>query len=317
VTSPATPPSKVGRFGGVYIACGRELRGVPQCHPEGGAPKLDVRFRKAPVRHEGVLVYSWGGRYGLTLFRLPAGWVFRCRLGAEFQLDRAASRLICYPGPAGWSPEVADVLVRRILPRAVQLLGRFVLHGAAVAGPGGAIVLLGASGSGKSTLALSLTHTVSAYLLADDAAVLSRTEESFAVTSSAAVPCLWADSLAAFADRIGSAELMSAYGSKFRCEQAAAPPAEPRPLRAVYLLDRHHQVESTTVTPLPPTEALLALMRCQLRFDPTDAAAEARRLEFFRGVAETLPVLRLNYPRRFQHLPEVGDLILDLSRLTA
>ena len=90
---------------------------------------------------------------------------------AVFELDRRL-RQIRYHLLAELDEQTfAHELVDAVLPRFVALLGMRVLHGSSVAGPAGAVVLVGRSGAGKSTMATFLTAR-GRHLLGDDAAVI-------------------------------------------------------------------------------------------------------------------------------------------------
>ena len=78
----------------------------------------------------------------------------------------------CRPAPA-----LADVLVRRVLPRVATLSGATAIHAAALAGQDGGLLLLGPSGAGKSTLSAALAHFLGWEILSDDISILREKDE--------------------------------------------------------------------------------------------------------------------------------------------
>ena len=79
------------------------------------------------------------------------------------------------PRPAADPDAVAGLLIATALPAVLWMRGAFVLHAAALVGPGGdgAVAIMGPSGAGKSTVAAQLIAD-GAMLLADDSLRLER-----------------------------------------------------------------------------------------------------------------------------------------------
>jgi hypothetical protein len=129
------------------------------------------------------------------------------------------------------------LLVAQALPFAAVLQGLEVLHASAVAIEGGAVALSGHSGSGKTSLALELCRRGAGFL-ADDVLALERVDGGLVGHSGAPVAGI---------DR-AEAERLSAVGGVPRPDVIAADrreqvarvvaSASPRPLRALFFLDR-------------------------------------------------------------------------------
>ncbi len=82
------------------------------------------------------------------------------------------------------------------------------------------------------------------------------------------------------------------------------------PLRALYLL-RESEAEGrgVTIEPLAPTDAVLEILRQTAAWSLYSPDLAGRHLAMCARIAETVPVRRLSYPRRFEILPEVAAAI--------
>ncbi len=253
------------------------MAGLPASR--GGPPAVRIA-RGLPRRSPAAPALRWR-----TAARLPGGRAFlsvardgpRMRIWIRgigaFCLREGGARVDARPD-AGTDPDLfARVLLDQVLPRALHLRGIPVLHASAVAGPRGAVVLVGPSGSGKSTLA-ALLALEGCPLLADDGVRLEPAGRRVLVhptgsrlrlregilpllgrLAGSTVPCPGAPGKSVLDAR--SAGLPVARGS-----------AE---LDRLFLLRRGED-------PPGPAEALLALLDAVFRADPRDAAAFARDL---------------------------------------
>jgi hypothetical protein len=205
------------------------------------------------------------------------------------------------------------VFVRRVLPRVAHLHGRVALHAAALAAGRGAVLLYGPSGAGKSTLAAALVRGLGWELLSDDVALLGEHNGQLVVHAAGGGISLWPDSKQALAGSAEGWDEIPAYRTKCRGLQSLASP-EPQPVRVCYRLGNlpasgSSLSHSVTVTDLQPAERVRSLAGQVVRFDPTDRAAEARRLPLLGRLASSLPVRSLCYPRRYDALPQVVDFL--------
>src|SRR5262249_6557111 len=96
------------------------------------------------------------------------------------------------PDPAR-IPALANILLRRLLPRVSVLHGRLPVHAASLADGGGAILLFGGSGAGKSALTAALTQAFGWNVLSDDLSILSSAKQP-TVWSTARGVSLWPES---------------------------------------------------------------------------------------------------------------------------
>lgn len=297
-------------FGGLPIECEWPLPGLPAAPLTD--PALSIIESCRPLSSAEPAQYRWRGRYDLSLYRTEAGLVFHSAAAeSQFGIVPESRVIRCYPGPRGWGDEVADVLVRRILPRVAQLYGRHVLHGSAVATPAGAILLVGRSCSGKSTLAVALAAGCEGVLLGDDAAILHEDGGRFFVCASASSPCLWPDSAAVLAPWVGRPRPLRLYEGKLVCPAPAEERPDKQELRAIYIL-QPGDTDAPVLAgePFRGAERLLALLRHRIRLDPSDARATAATVAFLADVVESCPPRALHIRHNFDELPALVECVL-------
>ncbi len=158
--------------------------------------------------------------------------------------------------------------------------GRFALHASCLTGAQGAVVVCGVSGAGKSTLAHSGMMQRSWRRVSDDITVLYRGAGSF--FAAADYPQLKLSPRQPY-DGFG----MEAVDVRMVCVLGTEP------------------VTDVVCEPLPPLLALGRLIEsgvCGRLFNP---ALLASQLAFFADLVASVPVMRLNYPRRMERLPDV------------
>jgi hypothetical protein len=306
-------------YGGLLVRSPLAIPGLGNpCDPiHGGSPNRDsivLNFRDLVDSQTRRLLFRWLGRFGVALFQEQANWIFTSAGGTVFRVDSNGRTVDCQPRPGGWPGVAAEVFVRRILPRVIQLHGKAVLHAAALDTGAGVVLLCGLSGAGKSTLAASLHQQLGWTILADDMAILEEHAESFSVLPAAGTVSLWEDSKAAFAGSFEHAERLVSYERKFQCQPRRPVPLTRQPLRAVYHLESVQTTQHGTVnlsTPAP-MEQLAMLSRQVIRFNPADRQSEAYHFERIGRLANVVPIRSLCYRRGFDKLAEVADRLLAL-----
>ena len=169
---------------------------------------------------------------------------------------------------------------------ALALQETWCLHAGAAVFAGRAIALAGDSGAGKSTLAAALGRRGGPWRRAADDLL----PVAFAGGRPFALP------------RIPQARLSPDA-------QPGACLPERLPLAAIYLLAPAPPDAPTTVMPVPPRRAALALVRHTFASCLFDAERRARHLTFCAELAAGVPVRTLVVPRRLDSLAAVGDAI--------
>lgn len=189
----------------------------------------------------------------------------------------------------GQHDAVSECVLGPALALALALRGTWCLHASAVVTPHGAIALLGESGSGKSTLAafLGAVGTWGWRRIADDALPVALAPDRV-------------DALPHFPQLKLPLDQQPSLGTPERMA-----------LRAIYVLSRPDAAQvAAHIECLSPRGALLALVRHTVAACLFDEGLQAQHLEFCARTVTRLPVRSLCYPRGFDSLPCVREVIL-------
>ena len=240
-----------------------------------------------------------------TLLRLPGQ--------ADFRIDASGTRAEAWPLPQ-LDPATCQLLfLNNVLPMALSRQGRLVLHASAVEIDGAALVFVGLSGRGKSTLATSFALQGHA-LVVDDGLLLEPSAHGWMALPGEAAVRLRRDSQAWLDARLGQDALATTsvrYTDKTRV--AAGPAlrfsAQPLPVRAVFVLGDDPRA-ALQLQPLAPAQALIELVHYSFLLDVGDRARHTLQLRHTAALATTCPVLRLDYPRRYEDLAQVQQAVL-------
>lgn len=272
-----------------------------------GCGRLVMRQSVALHSHQ----YTATGDPLVSILGLSNGYLIRFPDVADFTvLDN--DEIQCSPAPDVPEHTLEHLLYDHVIPRALSHKGRTVLHAAAVEVNGHAIAFLGDTGWGKSTLTASFWRAGYA-LVSDDCVVISNKEP---ITAAGIYPGmrLWPDSVLAVGVPADESTPMAHYSSKRRivvdAEQDGVQTA-PVPLQQVYLLaSPDDDVTTISITETLPHERVIHYLEHAFRLDPTDRARNAAEFERLTQLAERLPMYRLQYPRRYDVLPDVRTAIL-------
>src|ERR687885_2742131 len=111
--------------------------------------------------HDGTVTAYGTSCDGRHWMRMPGVGTFEFRTGSDV--------VGAFPEGDADDDLVRDAFRRAVLPMALQVLGREVLHASAVLGPRGVVALCAVSETGKSTVAYGLSRRPGYELWADDA----------------------------------------------------------------------------------------------------------------------------------------------------
>lgn len=210
--------------------------------------------------------------YGI--FRIDADtWPDR-PVDARLRVDRTESTWLVGGGmDEPFACPSADIAAIETLDRLVDTVQRglhargFIsIHAAAVATPGGILVVAGASGQGKSTLALGLAHRGFG-LLSDELAIVDRDGAVLPYPRSVHVRPATLDLIPALGFLRERPRLTLGGGSEWALTPAelrdrwGGTPSAASPLAAVILLEGVPGAGDATVTPVSPAIASLELTR--------------------------------------------------------
>lgn len=271
------------------------LRALSAAHPE---PRKQVPFQRWNVTRDGCSAEFWRLDQGRFLLRFSGV--------ADYEVDLSSRSVRCTP-IEGCEDALVFTFEQQVSPLLLSLSGEQVFHGAAIARGNCAIALLGPSGRGKSTLTAALAIRGNAFL-GDDLLHLEVVDQM--VLARPQVDCirLWEDS----ATELGKGRAIYSPGSRkprlvasqqiSHCNQAL-------PLARVYLLG-DNDVRLPSISPLSPSQQLISWTANAFVLDIKNPEVLRRNLRACGQLVRTVPMRRLDYPRRFDALPAVVDAVL-------
>jgi len=262
---------------------------------------LDSRFEVWRDGEGAVLAYaeSLGDEYWMHVPGL-----------ASFRFSSRGDEIAATVASAAREELILDAYRRRVLPMALQVCGREVLHASAIRSPAGVAALCADSETGKSTIAFGL--------------------------SSRGYP-LWADDLVAFeiSDHVGRA-ISLPFNLRLRPPAAAlfdldttqspiatgdddSPPGkETAPLLAVCVLRREDAgAARVAVRRLSLAEAFAAVLGHAWSFGLEDSERKRRMIHNYLDLAAGTPVYDICFRSGLENLPAILDAIDQLLREAA
>lgn len=322
-TPHAVPPTRMQfRIMGRTIATDFAFRDLP---PASAAGATTVLASTAPFPDPGALVREVSdGPTGAPFIRVSEGchglqyWMAGV---GSFWVEPAGTRVWYRLAPGCRTADVEHVLAGPVLGLAFQLQGQVQLHASAVVLDGAAVAFAASHGAGKSTLAASFARAGHA-LLTDDILPLADGPDGWSALRSLARIKLWEDSLTALGDDPARYDVVMRCTDKRRVplgERWGAVAPDSVPLAAIYLLTPHaeedRRIEVTNVAPL---EAAMRLLGNMYIADALRGERAARALAAAAGLAASVPVRRLAYPRAYATLPALREAIIaDVRRSPA
>lgn len=312
-----------GTFGifGLWVRCDCALPGIAAPAP-GSHPDVQVVLDAWPADAVHLPAEPWyvsshrdeRGRPVLTVHRSQDGRWFRWTYidGMRFLIEDARTVWCCWPDTL--SPQ--DALTYLLGPVMGFLLvqrGMVCLHGGAVEVDGGAVLLVGPAGSGKSTTTAALSAR-GIRVISEDIAALQRAGQHVMVLPGPQEVRLWPasvrmlygheDALPALTPTWDKRVLDGRGGARF-CD-------EPRPLKAIYLLDeRRPEPSRPRVEHIAGSQAMLDLagnVYGTLMRQPEHRADEFAMLA---RLCAQVPIRSLRPHADPSRLPDVCRYILD------
>jgi hypothetical protein len=280
---------------------------LPPAAPGDACAAIAVEPAAAPVDDRDV---AWFHEWRLAdeepwlVARLPAGgYLVRVPDLADFLIEAAETRVRFVRRPNATDDTLRHVLVDFILPLVMTHRGELVLHASGAALPGGAVLLIARSGLGKSTIAAALAAR-GARIVADDAIALREEGDGLVAIGAYAGLRLWPDILE------------RAHPDKRRIHpgNSALPFAEaPVRVACLYVLEPS-PTGPIRIDPLPPREAVVALVSNAYVLDCGDRDRLERQLDRVVRCARAVPVRRLVFPHDASRLDELSLLLLHDQR---
>jgi len=222
---------------------------------------------------------------------------------ASFRFSSRGDEIAAAVNNATSEDLVVDAFRRRVLPMALQVSGREVLHASAFRSPAGVIALCADSETGKSTIAYGLNSRGYA---------------------------LWADDLVAFeiSDR-GSRALSLPFTMRLRPSAAALFAKESlkfshvgseedltsdsAPLAAICVLRRDDEAAPVAVRSLSSAEAFAAVLSHAWSFALQDGERKRRMINNYLELVARVPIFDIAFQPGLDKLPAILDAIEDLG----
>lgn len=248
----------------------------------------------------------------LLLQREGAISFLTCVGTCRFRIDPVLRTVTIFDvSPNALDADLSHFLHDHVAPRILADHGHLVLHCSAV-DMGGAIALfVGQTGAGKSTLGASLDRSGFA-LLGDDAVIIEKVADGSHVGEPVYSSLrLFPEAIAALIGDNVETAIMAGYSDKrhVKLQNLAERSGTCLPVAGVFFLDGDSDAASCHISPVNPARACITLVGQSFSMDPTEPACGARRLAACAALAEQLPAFGLSYPRSFDRLPEVHELI--------
>ncbi len=254
-------------------------------------------------------ILATDGSPWLDVHRTPAGYLLRYPGRADFAVAADGLAAEAWPVPGAPEATLAHLWRNQVRPLALSRQGRVVLHASAVDLQGAGLAFAGPSGRGKSTLAAAFARRGAGFLC-DDGLLLDLGGDDILIEPGDPSLRLWEDSHAALEPSGAALAPPLDYTPKARllAGEGLAHCPEPRPLRALYLLGPG-EADAVALEPVPPPEALRALLRLLTVLDLEARDVLAAHFQELARLAERPIVWRLDYPRRYEALEGVVEAV--------
>jgi hypothetical protein len=297
-------------FGGLPVRSAFELPGLATIRADEraeGPAGIDISLGH-PAPPPGRPVHQWRGRYRLALDACGDDWLIRHDGGLGVTVADAARSLHCHCPDAARLPLLAEILVRRVLPRVSALHGRLPIHAATLGDAEGAVMLIGTSGAGKSTMTAALARRLGWRIFSDDMSILCDERRPMVLPAAAGVS-VWPASQRALDLPLDACRPLQAPAGKVWYAPSSSVPSRPTPLDAIILLSSDEGAADITFTRLAgPIVAVMVLSQL-VPFNPTDVGEMAGLAARWTRLIASIPVYGLAYPRHYGVLPEAVDAI--------
>jgi hypothetical protein len=246
----------------------------------------------------------------ILLYRQGNDYLLRFPELADFEIAHSGREARCWPVPGVQPATVQNLFHNQVLPLALSRQGKLVLHASAVELGGRSVAFVGVSGRGKSTLAASFATSGTAFLTDDGLQLEWRDERLLALPSQPSIR-LWADSqLALIAESVPSGPAVE-YTTKarFLAGHALAFCPVGLPLAALYFLGEG-EASGIFIGRMKSSVALMELVRHSFLLDIDIQEMLADHFDELSKIANLAIHYHLDYPRRFDELPEVRKAVI-------
>ena len=238
--------------------------------------------------------------------RVPEGFLLRFPGHADFLVPHGPLPVPCWPIPGSDRAHIDHLFENSVLPLIGNHAGGLFMHGSAVAIGDKAVAFLGLSRRGKTTLAGAFARAGHPFL-AEDMLALEATASGYDLLPGKGVLRLFADS----ADHLLGHPSGGDTDGKALLEASTKLPHRraKMPLSAMFVLGPG-DVEGVQVDALAPAEALAQIIPHSFILDVEDRLRLRAHFDRVGALAEAVPCLALDYPRRFSELEGVISAVI-------
>ena len=270
-------------------------------------PRLQAPLNELPFYEE---IFPDGTLWAQH-FRTKSGYLLRYPDLADFHVSQDGQSVICSPAPGVTVQSPNHVYLNQVVPLALSIQGKLVLHASAVEIGHAAVAFVAWSGRGKSTLAASFA-TNGIRFLTDDGLVLESNGQGYLVLPSHPSIRLWHDSEKALIPpgTKTAPALECTSKSRFLAGEGIGFCNQPRPLRRVYFLG-DGSASTITFQRMSAAEALVEWVMHSFLLDVEKAPLLASHFVEVAKLANESIFYRLDYPRRFDHLARLRESIIE------
>ena len=243
-------------------------------------------------------------------YRLEGCILLRFPDMADFEVLRDGHKVKCIPVPGTAQATIEHLFQNQVQPLALSKMGKLVFHASAVDIKGNAVAFLAESGRGKSTLAAKFA--VSGYrFLTDDGLLLEPSASGYTLVPNHASIRLWKDSFETVLPAGTPTAPPLDFTTKDRILAGEVLPYcdQPRPFRCAYFLG-DGSADDIAIRVLKPVEALVQWASHSFLLDIEDRKLTSAHFNGIAELAERVPAYLLDYPRRYEKLPQVLDAIV-------
>lgn len=274
---------------------------------------LTVMPPKTQSATESEPFHTWTGPDGsvwLNFYRDRDGFLLRFPELADFHVSLDGSKATCWLVPGSDTATQEHLFLNQVVPLMQSARGELIFHASAVECEGGAIAFFGASGRGKSTLAASFAASGNPFLT-DDGLTLEKISEGYTALSSHPSVRMWDDTTSALRTDMTALATPVSYTEKARVLAGDALPhcAEPRPLVAAFFLETG-DTDKISFRRLRGADALTGWMSNLFVLDIQNKDRIHQNFQNVANIAEFIPSIALDYPRRYDDLNNLRSAIL-------
>jgi hypothetical protein len=234
---------------------------------------------------------------------------------ADFEVSADGLSVICFPAPDVQDSTPEHLYLNQVLPLALSKLGKMVYHASAVEVADFAIAFVAESGRGKSTLAAYFA-THGHRLLTDDGLLLEPRGHGYQAIPSHPSIRLWEDSqkMLTALNAEAAPPLHFTTKTRFLAGPGLAYCDQPRPLRAAYFLG-DGSAQDVVFRRLSAAETLIEWAKHSFLLDVEDKSMVGAHFDRTATLANKLLCYHLDYPRRFDELPNLLNQIVKHASL--